>query len=71
MLFARKVAKGVKQVVPCTKVGVAVVGLDVPHTHVHLIPLQTAGDLSFQHHVKMKPEELQTLAGEIAEATTL
>ena len=67
-LFARRVAKGIKQVVPCRKVGVAVIGLDVPHTHIHLIPLQEVHDLDFRHHVKMEPEEMQALADEIRKA---
>ena len=67
-MFARRVALGIKKVVPCRKVGVAVVGLDVPHTHIHLIPLQEVHDLDFRHHVKMQPEELQALAAQIAAA---
>jgi len=66
--FARHVALGIKKVVPCRKVGVAVIGLDVPHTHIHLIPLQEVHDLDFRHHVEMKPEELQALAAEIQKA---
>ena len=68
MMFARRVALGVKKVCPCKKVGVAVIGLDVPHTHIHLIPLQEVHDLDFRHHVKMEPEELQALAAQIAAA---
>ena len=67
-MFARRVALGVKKVCPCKKVGVAVIGLDVPHTHIHLIPLQEVHDLDFRHHVKMEPEELQALAAQIAAA---
>ena len=67
-LFARRVAKGLKKVCPCIKIGVAVIGLDVPHTHIHLVPLQEVGDLDFRHHVTMAPEELQALATAIADA---
>ena len=66
--FARRVAVGIKKVIPCRKVGVAVVGLDVPHTHIHLIPLQEVHDLDFRHHGQMKPEELKALADQIAAA---
>lgn len=66
MAFARRVAKGLKTVCPCRKIGVAVIGLDVPHTHVHLVPLQEVHDLDFRHHVEMKPEELKNLAEKIA-----
>ena len=51
--FARKVALAIKAAVPCKRVGVAVLGMEVPHTHIHLVPLQTEGDLDFR---KKKPE---------------
>ncbi|MCQ2155803.1 MAG: HIT family protein [Bacteroidales bacterium] len=46
--FAAKVAKAIKAAVPCKRVGVAVLGMEVPHTHIHLVPLQTEGDLDFR-----------------------
>ena len=51
--FARKVARALKAAVPCKRVGVAVLGMEVPHTHIHLVPLQTEGDLDFR---KKRPE---------------
>ena len=51
--FARKVALAIKAAVPCKRVGVAVLGMEVPHTHIHLVPLQTEGDLDFR---MKKPE---------------
>lgn len=51
--FARKVALALKAAVPCKRVGVAVLGMEVPHTHIHLVPLQTEGDLDFR---KKRPE---------------
>ena len=66
--FSRRVAKGLQKVCPCIKVGVAVVGIDVPHTHIHLMPLNNPGDLNFAHHIKMEPDEMQALAAEIAAA---
>ena len=51
--FARKVAQALKAAVPCKRVGVAVLGMEVPHTHIHLVPLQTEGDLDFR---KKRPE---------------
>ena len=51
--FARKVAVALKAAVPCKRVGVAVLGMEVPHTHIHLVPLQTEGDLDFR---KVRPE---------------
>ena len=51
--FARKVAVAIKAAVPCKRVGVAVLGMEVPHTHIHLVPLQTEGDLDFR---KKRPD---------------
>ncbi|MBR3075650.1 MAG: HIT family protein [Bacteroidales bacterium] len=51
--FARKVAVALKAAVPCKRVGVAVLGMEVPHTHIHLVPLQTEGDMDFR---KKRPE---------------
>ena len=51
--FARQVALALKAAVPCKRVGVAVLGMEVPHTHIHLVPLQTEGDLDFR---KVRPE---------------
>lgn len=67
-LFARRVARGLQRVCPCVKVGTAVVGIDVPHTHIHLLPLNQPGDLNFAHHVAMTPDELAELAARIAAA---
>ena len=56
--FARKVAVAIKAAVPCKRVGVAVLGMEVPHTHIHLVPLQTEGDLDFRkEHPVVAPEE--------------
>lgn len=66
--FSRTVARGLKKVCPCIKVGVAVVGIDVPHAHIHLMPLNNPGDLNFSHHIKMEPAEMQALAAQIAAA---
>lgn len=65
-LFSRRVARGLKKVCPCIKVGQAVVGIDVPHAHIHLVPLNKPGDLSFSHHVEMTGDELRDLAAQIA-----
>lgn len=67
-LFAKRVAKGLKKVCPCIKVGEAVVGIDVPHVHIHLMPLNRPGDLNFSHHVEMTTDELASLAAEIGAA---
>lgn len=67
-LFAKRVAKGLKKVCPCIRVGEAVVGIDVPHTHIHLMPLNKPGDLNFAHHVEMSSDELKELAARIGDA---
>ncbi|MBF6641212.1 HIT family protein [Flavobacterium sp. J49] len=62
MQFARKVAKAVEKTVPCKRIGVAVVGLEVPHVHVHLIPLHDMDDMRFQRKVTLTQEEFEDLA---------
>jgi histidine triad (HIT) family protein len=67
MVFAKKVAKAVEKVVPCKRIGVAVIGLEVPHAHVHLVPLNTLSDLSFGKEPVMIPaDEMRDLAAKIA-----
>lgn len=61
--FARKVAQAIKVAVPCQRVGVAVLGMEVPHTHIHLVPLQTEGDMDFR---KQKPEVSDEQKAQIA-----
>ena len=51
MVFAKKVAKGIKKALPCRKVGVTVLGLEVPHAHIHLVPLQKEGDMDFKNKI--------------------
>jgi len=66
-LFAMKVAKAVKQVVPCIKVGVAVIGLEVPHAHIHLVPMNTMDDINFSRpKLTLPANEMKQLATEIA-----
>ncbi len=58
MVFAKKVAKAIEKAVPCKRIAVAVIGLEVPHAHIHLIPISQEGDMDFKkEHVKMTPEE--------------
>lgn len=47
MLFAKRVAKAIKQIVPCTRIGLSVIGLEVPHAHIHLVPIQALEDINF------------------------
>lgn len=63
MVFAKRVAKAIKQEIPCTKVGVMVAGLEVPHVHIHLIPITAVSDLNFS---LAKPAEAEALASTAA-----
>ena len=68
-LFSKRVAKKIKATVPCLKIGIAVVGLEVPHAHIHLIPLNTLGDINFQkERLTFTPDEYAALAAAIREA---
>ncbi|WP_396140504.1 HIT family protein [Flavobacterium sp.] len=61
MKFSRKVAKAIEKTVECKRIGVAVVGLEVPHVHVHLIPLHDMDDMRFQRKVSLTKEEFEEL----------
>ncbi|MBO2543891.1 MULTISPECIES: HIT family protein [unclassified Salegentibacter] len=65
MRFSRKVAIALEKTVECKRVGMAVVGLEVPHVHVHLIPLNSMSDMDFSKSVKMEEEEFKKLAESI------
>ncbi len=68
-LFAKRVAKAIKKAVPCKRIGIAVIGLEVPHTHVHLVPMNTMSDLDFtQPKLKPTQEELLAVADKIRKA---
>lgn len=68
-LFAKKVALGMQKVIPCNRIGMAVIGLEVPHAHIHLVPMNTMEDINFALK-KLKPsaEELKITADKITEA---
>lgn len=69
MIFAKIVSAGIKKAIPCLRVGVSVIGLEVPHTHIHLVPLNRMNDINFSRE-KLKPaqEELAATAKKITEA---
>lgn len=67
MQFARRVAKAIESAIECTRVGVAVIGLEVPHTHVHLIPINSEADMDFRKpKLQLTAEEMQAVADSIA-----
>lgn len=66
MLFAQKVAKAMKEVIECKRIGVAVIGLEVPHAHIHLVPLTRETDLLFTNpRLSLSPEEYESMAKSI------
>ena len=68
MAFSRKVALAMERVIPCKRVGLAVVGLEVPHVHVHLIPLNEMKDIDFKQVTNLTDEEFETVAQQIRAA---
>ena len=68
-IFAKIVATGLKKAIPCKKVGVAVIGLEVPHAHIHLIPMNRVDDMNFARpKLNPTPEQLETTSHKIREA---
>jgi histidine triad (HIT) family protein len=67
MQFSKKVAIALEKTVPCKRIGMAVIGLEVPHAHVHLIPLNEMGEMTFKHKVSLIKEEFEALAKSIQE----
>ncbi len=67
-LFSKKIAKAVEKAIPCKRIGVAVIGLEVPHAHIHLIPLQNVSDINFSRpKLSVPKEEMEEIAQKIRE----
>jgi len=67
--FAKQVGKAIEKVVPCQRIGITVIGLEVPHAHIHLIPLRTMYDMDFRRpKLKFTPEEFEAIAKKISDA---
>lgn len=66
MRFSRKIAIALEKTIPCKRIGMAVIGLEVPHVHVHLIPLEVMQDIQFMHKVTLSPSEFEAIAKAIA-----
>ena len=67
MVFAKQIAVKIKEAIPCTKVGVAVIGLEVPHAHIHLVPMQKEGDLDFKRpKLQLSQEEFLEIQNKLA-----
>ncbi|MCF0193092.1 MAG: HIT family protein [Prevotella sp.] len=66
MVFTKRVATAIKKAFPCKKVGMAVLGLEVPHAHIHLVPMQNEGDLNFANEkLQLTPEQFKAIAEKI------
>lgn len=65
MAFSKQVAHALEQAVPCERIGMSVIGLEVPHVHVHLIPINEMKDMTFQHKVSLTSQEFEQLAARI------
>jgi len=66
MSFSRKVALAIRKAMPCKRIGMTVIGLEVPHVHVHLIPLHTMNDIDFKHKVSLGENEFEEIAEKIS-----
>lgn len=72
MLFSKKVAKGIEAVVPCQRVGLTVMGLEVPHAHIHLLPFNKMSEMSFANpKLKLEKEEFENLSSKISKAVNI
>ena len=71
-LFARKIARSIQNVIPCNRVGVAVMGLEVPHAHIHLIPINSESDMNFfKDKYSLPKEEMEAIARKISKNLSL
>ena len=72
ILFSKKVAKAIRSAIPCNRIGVAVIGLEVPHVHIHLIPMDSMEDINFKKpKLKFTPEEHRAIAESISKKVVL
>lgn len=72
MIFAKKVANAIRQAVPCVRIGVAVLGMEVPHAHIHLVPINKESDLNFKNpKLKLEKEEMIAIAENISKNIAL
>lgn len=68
IVFSKKVAKAMKEAITCRKIGMAVLGLEVPHAHIHLVPLKNEGDMDFAHKISdPDPEKMKQIAKAISD----
>ncbi len=72
ILFSRKIAIAIKSAIPCSRIGVAILGLEVPHAHIHLVPMDSMDDINFKNpKLKFTPEEFSEIAARISSKVIL
>ena len=72
ILFSKKVAAAIKSVIPCNRIGIAILGLEVPHAHIHLVPMDSMDDINFKNpKLKFSPEEFRAIAEKISKKVIL
>jgi histidine triad (HIT) family protein len=72
VIFSKRIAAAIKQAFPCNRIGIAVLGLEVPHAHIHLVPMDTMGDINFKNpKLKFSPEEFKEIAAKISSKVIL
>ena len=72
IIFSKKVALAIKSAIPCNRIGVAILGLEVPHAHIHLVPMDSMEDINFRNpKLKFSPEEFKEIAAKISEKVIL
>ena len=71
LVFAKPIAKAIESAFPCDRCGISVIGLEVPHAHMHLVPINSSNDLNFTaHKMKLSPEQLKEVQGKIVDKLT-
>ena len=72
IVFSKKIALAIKSAIPCNRIGVAILGLEVPHAHIHLVPMDTMEDINFRNpKLKFSPEEFKDIAAKISRKVIL
>lgn len=66
IIFAKRVAEGIRRVIPCDRISLSVLGLEVPHAHIHLVPINEIRDFSFNHHKNLSTDEMLAIAAKIS-----
>lgn len=72
IIFSKKIAQAIEKTIPCARIGIAVLGLEIPHVHIHLVPMDSMEDVNFKNpKLKFTPEEFQKIAGKISDRVIL